>query len=147
MSANSLFRDLTGERDPIWSDRRGTPLVGSGSDTLVPEWRVFVQDKCSLTHMVVASATAGADSGASTRLTKIRIWACPSGGVLSGFISKGYMQVTNLTAATLQTLRLHNVGVMTFSAGSVVCGAVVTGTVARLGVKFGYCFTKGHVAA
>jgi hypothetical protein len=145
MSDNSLFRDLTGERDPIWTECRTTPAVESA--TRVREWRVAVLDKCTLTHVMLLSGTVGADSGANGRLTKLKIWSCPSGGVLSGFVSKGYAQVTNGSAATLQGLRLHAVGVITFAAGAIIAPAVVTGTVARTGTKLGLCFTKGHRGA
>jgi hypothetical protein len=143
MSANSLFRDLPGERDPIYTEHRTTLAVASA--TRVREWRVRVPDNCSFTRVDAQFGTAGLPGAA--RLFKLKLWALPSGGVNASFASKGYAQVTMSATSTLH-YNLHTLSTITLPAGSLLAFAVVTGNpTGTAGVKLGVYTTKGYVQA
>jgi hypothetical protein len=143
MSDNSIFRDLTGERDPVWTEFRTTAAVASG--TRPREFRVRVPDKCSLTRVDVQFGTAGLPAAA--RLYKVKVWALASGGVAASFASKGYAQVTMAATSTLH-YNLHTLAAITLPAGSLVALALITGNPTGVaGTKYGLYFTKGHIQA
>ncbi len=146
MSANSLFRDLIGERDPIHSQSRTTTSTSSGQ--YFREWTVFVPDKCSLTRLDVLVGTA-AVVGAS-RQAKLKIAHVPSGTASRTFTAKGYCVVTLTASASYAKKTLFPSSAITLPAGSMVSASIASyplGLGTPLGVKLAWYFTKGHVQA
>jgi hypothetical protein len=143
MSANSLFRDLPGERTPIFTESRTTQAVASG--TRPREWRVRVSDNCSLTRVDVLFGTAGKPD--SARLYKLKAWALASGGVAASFAAKGYLQVT-MSATSVAHYNLHTLSTITVPAGALLAFALITGNpTSCAGVKLGVYLTPGFVQA
>lgn len=146
MSANSIFRDLTGERDPVHTESRTTTSTSSAVN--VREWQVMVPDKCSLTRLDVLAGTA-AVVGAS-RQAKLRINYIASGTNSRIFTSKGYCVVTLTASASYHRKALFPSSTITLPAGALVCASIASyplGLGTPLGVKLAYFFTKGHVQA
>lgn len=142
MSANSNFRDLTGERDPVISEAR-TTLGVSGLN--VREWTVFVPDKCSLTRLTVLVGTAAAPG--ATQQAKLKILHIPSGTLSRTFTHKGYCVATVTASVTFGQKSFFPSATITLPAGSMVCAAQLVGMGTPLGAKVAYYFTKGHVQA
>lgn len=148
MSANSFFRDLHGERDPVVTQSRSSlPAVGGAgaSATRVIEWRVFCPDNASITRVDVMWGTAG--SGASgARALKLKMWSMKATG--SSHVAKGIAKATIANGETRNFLSLTPSATATFPGGSFVGFAVHGGfPTGSAGVKLGVYFTKGHVQA
>ena len=147
MSANSLFRDLPGERTPIMTESRTTP-VATPSSVRVREWAVFVPDKCSLTRVDVLVGTA-AVVGASRQL-KLKVSHVPSGTASRTWTHKGHCVVTLTSGASYAAKTLLPSAAITLPAGSMVGFSAASYTQAygtALGVKLAVYFTPGHVQA
>lgn len=148
MSANSLFRDLVGERDPVVTARLTTPLyanAGLASGTLVAPWRLPVPDKCSITRIDVMFATGGSNASGARQI-KLKAIAMASGG--SSHTAKSVFQGTVGSGQTRLFLTLLPASTCTLPAGNGVGfaqhGGVPTGA---LGMQLCVYFTKGYVQA
>jgi hypothetical protein len=147
MSANSLFRDFGGERDPVYTQRLTTPLYGGAgaSGTVVAPWKLAVPDKCSITRVDVLWGTAG--SGASgARQLKLKVFSIASGG--SSHTAKVLCVGTIGASQSRNFLKLLPASVITLPADSAVGFAQNGGTpTGALGMYLGVYVTKGHVQA
>ena len=146
MSANSVFRDLGGERDPILTQSRTS--YGTVSGTPGKEWQVMVADKCSLTRVDVLVGTA-AVVGATRRAT-LKVLHVPSGTGGRVFTHKGYCVATLTASASYARKDFYPLSAITLPAGSIVAFSISSYTAAlgtALGVKLAVFFTNGHVQA
>jgi len=146
MSANSTFRDLGGERDPIETRRLTTPLYGAAaaSGTVVAGWKLVTPDKCSITRIDVMWGTAGSNA-TGARQVKIKAHSMASGG--STLIAKSLFVGTMPDNSDRNFLRLLPVSAVTLPGypngiGFAEAGGTPTGS---LGMTLSVYFTKGHV--
>jgi hypothetical protein len=146
MSANSFFRDLHGERDPVVTESRTDVIVGAvgASGTRFREWRIACPDNCSVTRIDVMWGTAGSAGG--TRSLKVKMWSMSVTG--TSHIAKGVAKATITSGESRNLLSLIPSAPATFPAGRIIgfanAGGFPTGGV---GVKLGVYITKGHVQA
>lgn len=142
MSANSTFRDLVGERDPVISESRTTLSI---SGVNVREWVVMVPDKCSLTRLDALVGTAG--SPGATQQASLKVSYIPSGTASRTFTHKGYCVATVTASVTFGRKAFFPSAAITLPAGAVVGVTQKVGMGTPVGVKLAYFFTKGHVQA
>lgn len=148
MSSNSIFRDLTGERDPVQTGRLTTPLYGAAaaSGTVVASLKLVTPDKCSLTRLDALFATAGS-SASGARQLKIKVFSLASGG--STHVAKALCVGTIAASATRNIVKLLPASVITlpgspWGVAFAEAGGTPTGS---LGLTLHAYFTKGHLGS